>query len=124
MDDRSTELLDHNDATTPVIGCTADLLLDIVFFKAEDGIRELTVTGLQTCALPISTTTRSSSFPSPQRSSTRGTTRVCGRSAVARLARAGSRVTTARISNPPAARMTGAWKTAPEIGRASCWERV
>src|SRR2546430_6170315 len=25
-----------------------------VFFKAEDGIRDLTVTGVQTCALPIS----------------------------------------------------------------------
>src|SRR5256886_12866006 len=28
------------------------------FFQAEDGIRDLTVTGVQTCALPISTTTR------------------------------------------------------------------
>src|SRR2546430_12490846 len=28
------------------------------FFQAEDGIRDLTVTGVQTCALPISTQTR------------------------------------------------------------------
>src|SRR2546430_14774650 len=27
------------------------------FFQAEDGIRDLTVTGVQTCALPISTQT-------------------------------------------------------------------
>src|SRR5256886_16951344 len=27
---------------------------DRVFFQAEDGIRDLTVTGVQTCALPIS----------------------------------------------------------------------
>src|SRR2546430_7318401 len=27
------------------------------FFQAEDGIRDLTVTGVQTCALPISRTT-------------------------------------------------------------------
>src|SRR2546430_13711411 len=27
--------------------------LEIVFFQAEDGIRDLTVTGVQTCALPI-----------------------------------------------------------------------
>src|SRR2546430_10372027 len=27
---------------------------DFVFFQAEDGIRDLTVTGVQTCALPIS----------------------------------------------------------------------
>src|SRR2546430_9289500 len=27
--------------------------LELVFFQAEDGIRYLTVTGVQTCALPI-----------------------------------------------------------------------
>src|SRR5688572_32646235 len=26
----------------------------LIFFQAEDGIRDLTVTGVQTCALPIS----------------------------------------------------------------------
>src|SRR2546430_12654826 len=26
---------------------------DVIFFQAEDGIRDLTVTGVQTCALPI-----------------------------------------------------------------------
>src|SRR3989475_2978420 len=30
------------------------LLLVFFFFQAEDGIRDLTVTGFQTCALPIS----------------------------------------------------------------------
>src|SRR2546430_12451771 len=29
--------------------------VDTFFFQAEDGIRDLTVTGVQTCALPIST---------------------------------------------------------------------
>src|SRR2546430_3876122 len=29
-------------------------LLGVFFFQAEDGIRDLTVTGVQTCALPIS----------------------------------------------------------------------
>src|SRR2546430_4882582 len=28
-------------------------LLEFFFFQAEDGIRDLTVTGVQTCALPI-----------------------------------------------------------------------
>src|SRR5688572_32110305 len=28
----------------------------VFFFQAEDGIRDLTVTGVQTCALPISVT--------------------------------------------------------------------
>src|SRR2546430_13648803 len=32
----------------------ADLLIYVFFFQAEDGIRDLTVTGVQTCALPIS----------------------------------------------------------------------
>src|SRR2546430_6987762 len=30
----------------------------VFFFQAEDGIRDLTVTGVQTCALPISTHTK------------------------------------------------------------------
>src|SRR2546430_157608 len=32
------------------------------FFQAEDGIRDLTVTGVQTCALPISVTTELNAF--------------------------------------------------------------
>src|SRR2546430_16707697 len=31
-------------------------MLSFFFFQAEDGIRDLTVTGVQTCALPISVT--------------------------------------------------------------------
>src|SRR5256886_11540958 len=31
----------------------------VLFFQAEDGIRDLTVTGVQTCALPISIFNRS-----------------------------------------------------------------
>src|SRR2546427_6070478 len=31
-----------------------DINVCIFFFQAEDGIRDLTVTGVQTCALPIS----------------------------------------------------------------------
>src|SRR5256886_7557553 len=34
-------------------GCR-DVTVCIFFFQAEDGIRDLTVTGVQTCALPIS----------------------------------------------------------------------
>src|SRR5205809_2960192 len=33
----------------------ASWLLDFFFFQAEDGIRDVAVTGVQTCALPIST---------------------------------------------------------------------
>src|SRR2546427_8459524 len=31
----------------------SDVLISVFFFQAEDGIRDLTVTGVQTCALPI-----------------------------------------------------------------------
>src|SRR2546430_16192689 len=33
--------------------CSVSGLLSFFFFQAEDGIRDLTVTGVQTCALPI-----------------------------------------------------------------------
>src|SRR2546427_12602233 len=40
------------------------------FFQAEDGIRDLTVTGVQTCALPISGSGRGSSlYPARERTS-------------------------------------------------------
>src|SRR2546430_7516530 len=32
---------------------SAIMVICILFFQAEDGIRDLTVTGVQTCALPI-----------------------------------------------------------------------
>src|SRR2546430_8863968 len=35
----------------------------LFFFQAEDGIRDLTVTGVQTCALPISWSRHSRGFP-------------------------------------------------------------
>src|SRR2546430_3691587 len=35
-------------------GATVSILGSYFFFQAEDGIRDLTVTGVQTCALPIS----------------------------------------------------------------------
>src|SRR5256886_6833316 len=35
-------------------GLSCSVLIMFFFFQAEDGIRDLTVTGVQTCALPIS----------------------------------------------------------------------
>src|SRR5256886_9775746 len=35
------------------LACEIHRLLAYFFFQAEDGIRDLTVTGVQTCALPI-----------------------------------------------------------------------
>src|SRR2546430_6591101 len=36
------------------VGMVCRRSCDFFFFQAEDGIRDLTVTGVQTCALPIS----------------------------------------------------------------------
>src|SRR2546421_4916057 len=85
------------------------------FFQAEDGIRDLIVTGVQTCALPISfqPRSRSSQRRTSQRARPRGGARGSGlrgaplRGAAARLERGVA----------PSARR-------PEIGRASCRERV
>src|SRR5947209_20378942 len=38
--------------------CPVRLVIFIFFFQAEDGIRDIGVTGVQTCALPISTLPR------------------------------------------------------------------
>src|SRR5437773_8492229 len=40
-------------------------LLTVFFFQAEDGIRDRDVTGVQTCALPISRLPRRCSSPPP-----------------------------------------------------------
>src|SRR5256886_5746713 len=37
-----------------VTGVSVAVVWIVFFFQAEDGIRDLTVTGVQTCALPIS----------------------------------------------------------------------
>src|SRR6266576_1999450 len=51
--------------TDPVIGIAA------LFFQAEAGIRDLYVTGVQTCALPISAARPRSAGPVPPRCASR-----------------------------------------------------
>src|SRR5205807_3840479 len=62
------------------------LLFFFFFFQAEDGIRDYKVTGVQTCALPISS---AYCFMAPY-------------SAIIRSRRDGIRSATATILNPPA----------------------
>src|SRR5256886_10403373 len=45
---------------------------DVFFFQAEDGIRDLTVTGVQTCALPICSATGRHRRPTRRARSSRG----------------------------------------------------
>src|SRR5205085_7792108 len=63
------------------------------FFQAEDGIRDLTVTGVQTCALPISPWPPQVTA-SPTVGPTPSTTR---RATGSRRARTGQRSRTARV---------------------------
>src|SRR2546427_2800674 len=96
-----------------VITGVADIFF---FFQAEDGIRDLTVTGVQTCALPISISTRNieaiwlrvsveASRPKPVEAPLKIS---AARASVAKLPVTG---TPNRV-------------TAIKIGRASCRERV
>src|SRR5947209_11911468 len=88
------------------------------FFQAEDGIRVIGVTGVQTCALPIwtSLTDRSKAAAAPAT--------VSGESHVrchwdSRSWEGGVEVTTREPGDLPSAVVTR-----EEIGRASCRERV
>src|SRR3989449_8165672 len=91
------------------------ILFFFFFFQAEDGIRDVAVTGVQTCALPIS-------VPAGRRlrRAARDRVPVGGRRA-GRLAGAAAR----RRLPAGARRVAGAREPAgAEIGRASCRERV
>src|SRR5256886_10296430 len=86
------------------------------FFQAEDGIRDLTVTGVQTCALPIwpSFILVACLLHSPRKDEPCGTcdSRSCLSSCLLPWA-----ATTSRVPSWP-------WRRHREIGRASCRERV
>src|SRR2546430_10287865 len=86
------------------------------FFQAEDGIRDLTVTGVQTCALPI---LASQSRP-PSLPSLNGNTLVLAAKAFPKAGSSCSTTNTELWSGPP--RLTSIRHS--EIGRASCRERV
>src|SRR2546430_3222102 len=84
------------------------------FFQAEDGIRDLTVTGVQTCALPIWRLTKR--YETCQVSPARR------RPACDRGRRIGpDRYRCPRLHRPGIAQST---TPAAKIGRASCRERV
>src|SRR5689334_25362551 len=77
-----------------------------LFFQAEDGIRDGTVTGVQTCALPIS----------PAAAPARAAAPAARRASAAAPAPA----PTARWAAPRAARSAPAGSDDHQIGRASC----
>src|SRR5688572_32729162 len=95
------------------------LLFKPFFFQAEDGIRDLTVTGVQTCALPISAAAGGDR-------AARGGLRVCE---VPRACDAALDDALVRGRDPgrrpdPLHPGPGLRRPPAEIGRASCRERV
>src|SRR3989440_7226899 len=85
------------------------------FFQAEDGIRDLIVTGVQTCALPIS----GSSLPRVQCADL-----VAQHYALSECASATQRDSEAVLPGEFTALGDRAHQHKAEIGRASCRERV
>src|SRR5688500_19899483 len=86
------------------------------FFQAEDGIRDYKVTGVQTCALPISRAIRA-------RSAARAEVSWASSSAArARRVSYRERVRSLRVVTR-APRAVGAPARPKEIGRAACRER-
>src|SRR2546429_1807441 len=86
------------------------------FFQAEDGIRDVAVTGVQTCALPICGRVHTFCHAIPGRWHVMGVTQAAG-------------LSLRWFRDTFTASSTGAPEsydhlTAEEIGRASCRERV
>src|SRR2546427_11209482 len=105
-------------------------MLFFFFFQAEDGIRDLTVTGVQTCALPILQRLRdaavgidSAGFVSGYRGSPLGGFDL-------ELWRARKHLEAAKVKFTPGlnedlgATMVWGTQQTNQIGRASCRERV
>src|SRR5437764_8594983 len=93
------------------------------FFQAEDGIRDTSVTGVQTCALPICTRASSARQPTSSPSGTRRN-RVC-RSESLNHGEQGGEPCKPPWRNAPRLDLASAVAFVPcQIGRASCRERV
>src|SRR2546430_1996603 len=95
----------------------AGCMVVFFFFQAEDGIRDLTVTGVQTCALPISRCggrARPAETARPPHRALPGRDRAPRLDALPRLLHAAALVH--QDGRPVPARL--------QIGRASCRERV
>src|SRR5437762_8132580 len=96
----------------------AEAELFFFFFQAEDGIRDTSVTGVQTCALPICPSCLRGRGPAPRESPSRS---PCGsgRSRGSSRSSHPSRRSTGRRTDAACRRPGGR-----QIGRASCRERV
>src|SRR5256886_12631786 len=100
----------HSMEVKTTSGCTF-----FFFFQAEDGIRDLTVTGVQTCALPIFTRDQGSWV---QRTTLRFLLlTLCASVVCSAHPRTDQYLTSTTSNSPLVSRII-------QIGRASCRERV
>src|SRR2546429_3399123 len=101
------------------------------FFQAEDGIRDVAVTGVQTCALPICSEEHHATLEMPHPIVIYSRTVLNGM-LLDRARDAGCNVQRSRVmsvdtsTTKPRYCVEGDWQEADflEIGRASCRERV
>src|SRR5699024_11928202 len=89
------------------------------FFQAEDGIRDRNVTGVQTCALPISVTARSTKRLTPPRLAKRSVVK----GVIVYAANSKRVAADAMVHATLTSKRTGDVAARSEIGRASCRER-
>src|SRR2546429_2823545 len=102
-----------------VTGCSSrgiTICYRFFFFQAEDGIRDVAVTGVQTCALPISSAARARRRPREHRD-LRAAVGLCG-------ARGRLRARAAEEGHAERLDEARRGERGREIGRASCRERV
>src|SRR5256885_12790897 len=103
-------------ASRPVVAVVTDRLVRLLFFffQAEDGIRDYKVTGVQTCALPISA-------PAAERSNCRQVIRIARVNGILEGGEEAFEATDLLYQS-----LNIGWSTfhIAEIGRASCRERV
>src|SRR2546430_4791952 len=120
MSIESARLIDHPSVNSLIFDYIfVSILLELVdyvffFFQAEDGIRDLTVTGVQTCALPISDAGRLGGGPLRRQEDAGG--------GPARLERHVGRHRPGPVLPDP--HRLPAPPRGGQIGRASCRERV
>src|SRR5205085_9255597 len=94
----------------------------VFFFQAEDGIRGLTVTGVQTCALPISVIVPIAAGTAPAAIGTM--TGHPSRTTLTRRAEVNAATSTINTMNAVVVHHERSTEVISKIGRASCRERV
>src|SRR5437762_12336950 len=111
------KLITSHSKAADMIRCSVSSSVSVFFFQAEDGIRDTSVTGVQTCALPIYGRLRGREQPRGV-----GIRMFCRRGDRFHLVDGFGQSGECSIGDRPTHRHL--WSLFPKIGRASCRERV